>query len=258
MTVSRPTTDAYDVYLANLHLPTDVLAEYTSFIAGDELEAYLCDVEKRGLDEYEPPPRPLAPPVAQPEIVDAKALIDKAIAMVGFEEAERLFRARKVKKKRGRPDYEKIDIGLIWLAGMLQEEWRERLGSSPRGKRLPTRHALATKIVDLFWDDHELAMHSRVRKSLGLSTCLKAFGTDKRTVVKRLLGRCAGLWDAALHPVEEFLDELKRNGPEELYVSHLQMYEARKEERAKGRVGLFEAVHRQRPDLRLLPGKSFR
>jgi len=55
---------------------------------------------------------------------------------------------------------------------------------------------------------------------------------------------------------DEYLEEFK-DFPEWESVRRAQ---ARKAERAKGsvgRVGLFEAVHRERPDLRLLPGKSF-
>jgi hypothetical protein len=185
---------------------------------------------------------------------DAEALADKLIGMVGFEEAERLIKARKPKKKRGRHSYEAMDIVLIWLAVRLREEWIERLGSSPRGRRLPTRHALATKIVDLFWEDHDSTKH--LRKFSGLRKGLKSFGADdKETVVKRLLDRDAIHWEPPLSD-DEYLEEFK-DFPEWESVRRAQ---ARKAERAKGsvgRVGLFEAVHRERPDLRLLPGKSF-
>jgi hypothetical protein len=215
---------------------------------------------------------------------DAEALADELVEKVGYEEAIRLIKARKPKNKRGRSDYVTMDIGLIWLAGSLQEEWRRRLGRSPHGRRLPTRRALATKIVDLFWDDLGYGERLGLRTSLSLRECLKDFGARKKTVVQRLLDRPEVHWDVALQPVDEFLDELKRDGPEEvkadalqhngrrldaslvlahlpfpfgLYVSLLHRYEAREEEQAKGSVGLFEALHRQRPDLRLLPEKTF-
>jgi hypothetical protein len=183
----------------------------------------------------------------------AKALIDKAIAMVGFGEAERLFRARKPKNKRGRSDYVTMDIRLIWLAGSLQKEWRECLGwCSPHDKRLPTPRALATKIVDLLWEDHDST--KLLRKFWGLSKCLKDFGADKKTVIQRLLDRDAIHW-MPFQSDDEYLEAMK-DYPEFESVRRAQ---ARKAERAKGSVdrgGLLEAVHRQRPDLRLLPEKT--
>jgi hypothetical protein len=207
------TTDAYDVFLANLHLPPDVLDEYWSSMSAIA-----------GPIEPEPPPRPLAP-VAQPEIVDPETLIDKAIAMVGFEEVERLIKARKPKKKRGRHDYTKLDNLLIKFALSLREEWKRRLGRPPGDKGLPTRHALATKIVDLCWDDYD------VLKPWGFK-CLRDFGTDsKKTVVTRLLGRDASWWNAVLMSDDE---------------------------QDKRRADRWGGWDRRRPDVNLLPGKSFR
>jgi uncharacterized small protein (DUF1192 family) len=53
---------------------------------------------------------------------DVEALIDELIERVGLDEAIRRLEARKPKKRRGRSDYLAMDIGLIWLAGSLQEE----------------------------------------------------------------------------------------------------------------------------------------
>jgi hypothetical protein len=173
--------------------------------------------------------------------------------MVGFEEVERLIKPHKPKGKRGRPNYEAMDFVLIMVAGMLQKEWRERLGwCSLHDKRLPTQRALATKIVDLLWEDHDST--KLLRKFWGLSKCLKDFGADKKTVIQRLLDRDAIHW-MTFQSDDEYLEEMK-DYPEFESVRRAQ---ARKAERAKGSVdrgGLLEAVHRQRPDLRLLPEKT--
>jgi hypothetical protein len=188
--------------------------------------------------------------IRDPEI---ETLVDRLIEKAGTEdEAIRLIKARKTKRKRGRPDYEALDYGLIVLAGVLLDEWRIRLRSSPRGRGLPTRHALATKIVDMLWDDHDV-----VKRFNFVRRGLKHFGaSSKETVVKRLLGRSVDYWNAALKGEDEFLEELKLDYPE-LYVQHIQ-HCPRRSRGSGGLVELFEAVHRRRPDLHLLPGRSFR
>jgi hypothetical protein len=219
-----------DAYLTNV---PGLVVEFISCLAG--------------LFEHEPP-SPLAP-VAQPEIVDAaKALIDKAIAMVGFEEVERLIKPHKPKGKRGRPNYEAMDFVLITLGGAFQ------IARKRNGKRLLTPHAITKKIVDLCWDDYD------VMKRLGFRKCLRDFRSNKETVVKRLLSRNASYSDPAFDL--EFLEELKRDCPE-FYATQVseameQLVSGAVSRAAEQRAGLLDALHRQRPDLHLLPGKSFR
>jgi hypothetical protein len=215
---------------------------YLTNVPGVVVEFISCPA---GLFEHEPPP-PLAP-VAQPEIVDAaKALINKAIAMVGFEEVERLIKPHKPKGKRGRPNYEAMDFVLISLGGAFQ------IARKRNGKRSLTPHAITKKIVDLCWDDYD------VMKRLGFRKCLRDFGSNKETVVKRLLTRNASYYDPALDL--EFLDELERDCPK-LYATQLQLVSEVMQlvlGAAEQRAGLLDALHRRRPDLHLLPGKSFR
>jgi hypothetical protein len=240
MTVSwDPTTD--DVYLANLHLPPDVLAEYRS-----------CMSAIAGAVEPEPPPRPLAP-VAQPEIVDPEALADKLIEKVGFEEAIRLIQARKLKRKRGRPDYEVLDHLLFMVAVAIRRAWKVC------GRPLPTRHALATKVVHLCWDDWDAVEHLLGIKRLE-QKCLRDSGvSSKETVVKRLLGRPFWVDDRpSWVGVDDDEEALKRDwGPKVIEALEASDRETT-EELAKRTADVLNALHRQRPDLRLLPGKSFR
>jgi hypothetical protein len=186
-----------------------------------------------------------------------EALADKLVETVGWEEADRLIKARKPKNERGHPGYDRIDWLLIILAGALREEWRKRLGSSPRDRRLPTRHAIATKIVDMLWEDYDATKWLRSmlwtsRDATKRLRCLKDFGANKKTVVQRLMGRDAIHWEVAFTPEDEHLDELERDYPE-VYVQHIEHCPRRVPGEVSAVVEMFEAMHRRRPDLHLLP-----
>jgi hypothetical protein len=98
----------------------------------------------------------------------------------GKEKAIRRIRAVKTKGKVGRPKglpYRQVDAQLLWLVNSLRWEWMSRL---PQGKRLPTRHAIIKRIVDLAWDDLEVCARLALPYRLG---------SDRNATVKRLLGR---------------------------------------------------------------------
>ena len=110
-----------------------------------------------------------------------KSPADKLIEKVGAEEAIRLTQGRKPKNKCGRTSLKSADLWLIAPAWALRIEWRKHLRCSPQDRRLPTRHALAQKIVGLFWNDNEMLVPGLIGNT--------RYGASKEAVVKRLMDR---------------------------------------------------------------------
>jgi hypothetical protein len=160
---------------------------------------------------------------------DAEALVDKLFETAGAEEASRLFKARKPKRKLGRREglkYQKVDQQMLLLAAALLIEWEKRLG-----KRVPlSRHAILTKVVELCLD-HEAC------KIAGM--WFINLGPSKRSIVARLLTRQTTLYGDRTEVLIPMMEPPKGSD--------------------RGMLGLWpspevwEDVHLLRPDLGLLP-----
>jgi hypothetical protein len=191
-------------------------------------------------------------PVSRDSVADdVEALLDKLIEKVGTEEVilgtEEAIRRIKAKagtaKKKRRPPgfaYHRIDTRLLLLAWALRLEWANRLlpplqpidwaYSRPQYRGDPTQHALFKKVVDLCWD-------RKVAESFGIDFGpFPHLGMSKNAVVKRLMDRP---WF-----IDMDLDNPDRGKDER----HILDRRPSSEE--------WEAAHRQRPDLGLLPDGS--
>jgi hypothetical protein len=198
------------------------------------------------------------PPRAKPKLAPTghqliELLADRLIEAAGGKRAaKRAIDRAKTKGKQGRPPgppYLQVDAQIVWLVAYLQREWEVRCGT------IPSRHALIKSVVELCWRNPA----DRLSVGRDLLHCGDLGGADEeRAVINRVLGRKL-LWAA----VADQEDAVRRAHAQARFARDaneiapgLVIKTKKGEERVKTYsppLELFEALHQQAPELRLLP-----
>jgi hypothetical protein len=186
---------------------------------------------------------------------DLELVAEKLIDLAGSKrEAHRAIDRAEAKgkpRRRRGPQHLQADAQLIWLAIYLETEWRLRSAVA-----VPSRRELITKLVDLSWPLTPPDRPNQLSLARDLMACSSLGGaSEKRVVIDRLLAR-QSLWTALGDRAAADLQQQKTRARP--HRSHQEVFiEVVVEERPvriyTPPLGLFEAMHLQKPELRILP-----